>query len=93
MTRNQGFLLISYMIILSLTSNAIILSTPLWLSEDHVAGWQADWKRISPVVCWLGWVLVSVNYDAKHRAVRAAGRLYLEGKLSLLMLLQYWRDH
>lgn len=36
MTRNQGFLLISYMVILSLTSTVIVLLTPLWLTEDHV---------------------------------------------------------
>jgi hypothetical protein len=55
MTRNQGFLLVSYMVILSLTSTAIILSTPLWLTEAHVFGMVRGLGRalIRPVLTWL----------------------------------------
>lgn len=55
MTRNQGFLLISYVVILSLTSTAIILSTPLWLTEDHVFGMVRGLGRtvVRPVLTWL----------------------------------------
>jgi len=55
MTRNQGFLLISYMVIVSLTSTAIILSTPLWLTEGHVFGMVRGLGRsfFRPVLAWL----------------------------------------
>jgi hypothetical protein len=44
------------MIILSLTSNAIILSTPLWLSEDHVFGMAGGLEKnfARRVLAWLG---------------------------------------
>jgi hypothetical protein len=55
MTRNQGFLLISYMVILSLTSTVIMLLTPLWLTEDHVFRMVRGLARtvIRPIVTWL----------------------------------------
>lgn len=55
MTRNQGFLLISYIVILSLTSTVIILLTPLWLTEDHVFGMVRGLTRtvFRPVLTWL----------------------------------------
>jgi len=54
MTRNQGFLLISYMVILSLASTVIILLTPLWLTEHHVSGMVRGLATvIRPVLMWL----------------------------------------
>lgn len=54
MTRNQGFLLISYMVILSLTSTVIILLTPLWLTEGDVSGMVGRLATvIRPLLTWL----------------------------------------
>lgn len=54
MTRNQGFLLISYVVILLLTSTVIILLTPLWLTRDHVFGMVSGLATvIRPVLTWL----------------------------------------
>lgn len=54
MTRNQGFLLMSYMVILSLASTVIILLTPVWLTEDHVFGMVHGLARtvVRPVLTW-----------------------------------------
>jgi hypothetical protein len=54
MTRNQGFLLISYIVILSLASTVIILLTPLWLTEDDVSGMIGGLTTlIRPLLMWL----------------------------------------
>jgi len=54
MTRNQGFLLISYMVILSLASTVMILLTPLWLTEDHVFGMLHGLAMVvRPILEWL----------------------------------------
>jgi len=55
MTRNQGFLVISYMVILMVATTAIMLLTPLWLTEDHVVAMVRGWAGtvIRPVLAWL----------------------------------------
>lgn len=44
MTRNQGFLLASYMVILLSASTATVLLTPAWLTEQHIAGMLRGWR-------------------------------------------------
>jgi hypothetical protein len=55
MTRNQGFLLVSYMVVLLLVSTAIVLSTPLWLTEGHVFRMVGGLARtvVRPISIWL----------------------------------------
>jgi hypothetical protein len=55
MTRNQGFLLLSSMIVLLLICTAIALLTPLWLKEEHVLGMFGGLARtvIRPIFNWL----------------------------------------
>jgi hypothetical protein len=55
MTRNQGFLVTSSIIVLLLASTGIVLLTPLWLTEDHVFGMIGGLARkvIRPLFVWL----------------------------------------